>query len=430
MEISIARSHLETQGIFFSNISRTIGWESAKKLPCNVAAQSSRHVFHKLASSCHAFTAVYPRTCICRANSMPISLQESASYGGNSLEDENPSIDSKEETLAQPLTREQIMALLADTQREKLTKKLSEANQQNRFLKRQLHVKEDDLVKFKSELAAAELEIQALVRLAEEIAQCGIPEGSRKIKGKYIHSHLIARLEAVREQLKEQIDDVEAAQSKEVSVFWIGMAEVNTFKIRLLNVQRSVQVMGTFDGWSQGEHLSPEYTGSYTRFSTTLMLRPGRYEIKFLVDGEWQLSPQFPIVGEGLMENNLLKNKNKGNNEDQKTRSNRFLVTINIMGSAGPLRFVVNEKELVSGVIDTVLKSYAREGRLPLLGFDPTNFLLYSANAGFDDALSPLEPIGSFGARNFVLCKKQVYSSNTGPQSELVSQKSSGGWKA
>ena len=30
------------------------------------------------------------------------------------------------------------MALLADAEREKLTKKLSEANQQNRFLKRQV----------------------------------------------------------------------------------------------------------------------------------------------------------------------------------------------------------------------------------------------------------------------------------------------------
>lgn len=36
--------------------------------------------------------------------------------------------------------------------------------------------------------------------------------------------------------------------------------------------------MGTFDGWSQGEHLSPEYNGSFTKFSTTLMLRPGRYD--------------------------------------------------------------------------------------------------------------------------------------------------------
>lgn len=294
MEISITRSHLEAQGIFFSNISRTIGWESAKKFQCNVAAQSSRRNIHRVASSCHAFTAVYPRMpFICRVNSMPVSLQESASYGDNSFEDEDPSTDSEEETLAKPLTREQISALLADTQRSRLTKKLSEANQQNRFLKRQLHVKEDALIKFKSELAVMELEIQALARLAEEIAQCGIPEGSRKINGKYIHSHLVARLEAVRGQLKGQIKDVEVAQSKEVSVFWVGMAE-------------SVQIMGTFDGWSQGEHLSPEYTGSFTRFSTTLMLRPGRYEIKFLVDGEWQLSPEFPVIGEGLTKNNLL----------------------------------------------------------------------------------------------------------------------------
>ncbi|KAL2333231.1 hypothetical protein Fmac_014444 [Flemingia macrophylla] len=294
METSITRSHLETQGILFSNISRTIGWESTKKLQSNVAAQSSRPNFHRLASSCHAFTAVYPRRpFICRVNSMSISLQKSASYGNNSFEDEDPSTEEEEETLAKPLTREQISALLADTQRSKLTKKLSEANQQNRFLKRQLQVKEDALVKFKSELAVMELEIQALARLAEEIAQCGIPEGSRKINGKYIHSHLVARLEAVRGQLKEQINDVEVARSKEVSVFWVGMAE-------------SVQLMGTFDGWSQGEHLSPEYTGSFTRFSTTLMLRPGRYEIKFLVDGEWQLSPEFPVIGEGLTKNNLL----------------------------------------------------------------------------------------------------------------------------
>ncbi|KAJ4706921.1 5'-AMP-activated protein kinase-related [Melia azedarach] len=138
-----------------------------------------------------------------------------------------------------------------------------------------------------------ELEIQALVSLAEEIAQSGIPEGSRKINGRFIQSHLLSRLEAVHAKIKEQIKDVDAAQSKEVLLFWCGMAE-------------SVQVMGSFDGWSQGEDLSPEYTGSFTKFSATLMLRPGRYEIKFLVDGEWQLSPEFPTVGEGLMKNNLL----------------------------------------------------------------------------------------------------------------------------
>ncbi|WJX32201.1 hypothetical protein P8452_20552 [Trifolium repens] len=114
------------------------------------------------------------------------------------------------------------------------------------------------------------------------------------------------------------------------------------------------------------------------------------------------------------------KNKNRGYQKTEKN-NNRFLVTINIMGSSGPIRFVVNKKELVSGVIDTSLKSYAKEGRLPVLGFNATNFLLYHPNAGFD---------GSYEARNFVLCKKQEYLSKKEPQSELISSKSNGGWKA
>ncbi|KAH6781879.1 PROTEIN TARGETING TO STARCH [Perilla frutescens var. hirtella] len=210
-----------------------------------------------------------------------------------SPEEESDSKASQEETVERLPTSEELQALLADSQRTTLVKKLSEANQQNRFLKRQLQAKEDVLIDFKSELAVVELEIQALVGLAEELAKYDIPKGSRKINGKYIQSHLLSRLEAVQKRLEEQTKDVEAAQSNEVHLFWHGMAE-------------SVQVMGSFDGWSQGEHLSPEYTGSYTTFSTTLLLRPGRYEIKFLVDGEWHLSPEFPTVGEGMMQNNLL----------------------------------------------------------------------------------------------------------------------------
>ncbi|KAF7831088.1 protein PTST, chloroplastic isoform X1 [Senna tora] len=301
MEISTAslsRCCLETQpqALCFSRISRTLGWENNDKLSCIIAVRRSRLGYRGLASSYQALIEVYPkRPFFCRPHSVPTSLEESTSLQSesDSSEDENASADSEEEILEQPLTSEQIAALLADTERLKLTKKLSEANQQNRFLKRQLYVKEEALVNFKSELAVMELEVQALVKLSEEIAKSGIPEGSRKINGKYIQSHLISRLEAMREKLKEQIKDVDSAKSKEVHVFWVGMAE-------------SVQVMGTFDGWSQGEHLSPEYDGSFTKFSSTLMLRPGRYEIKFLVDGEWQLSPEFPTVGEGLTKNNLL----------------------------------------------------------------------------------------------------------------------------
>ncbi|ESQ47049.1 hypothetical protein EUTSA_v10027873mg [Eutrema salsugineum] len=234
----------------------------------------------------------------------PIASASTQKYYKNSLllkrflvgvgtEESSLSEDSLDDSVSRPLSSDELKSLLIDNERSKLVKKLSEANQHNRFLKRQLKTQEDEIANIKSELAVMELEVQALVRLAEEIANLGIPQGSRKISGKYIQSHLLSRLEAVEKKLKEQIKDVEAAQSKEVHVFWIGMAE-------------SVQVMGSFDGWSQREDLSPEYTASFTKFSTTLILRPGRYEMKFLVDGEWQISPEFPTSGEGMMENNVL----------------------------------------------------------------------------------------------------------------------------
>ncbi|KAK1302183.1 hypothetical protein QJS10_CPB12g00412 [Acorus calamus] len=198
-----------------------------------------------------------------------------------------------EETSSRLLMKHELMTLLLDPERSKLTRKLSEANQHNRFLKRQLQVKEDALVDLTNELAVLELELQALVGLAEEVANSGIQLGSRKINGKYIQSHLLTRLEGVHERIKKQIKDVADVKSVEVPVVWVGMAE-------------TVQVMGSFDGWTRGEEMSAEYDGVYAKFSTTLSLRPGRYQIKFMVDGEWQLSPEYPTVGEGLMKNNLL----------------------------------------------------------------------------------------------------------------------------
>ncbi|KAL0898370.1 hypothetical protein Bca101_082331 [Brassica carinata] len=208
-------------------------------------------------------------------------------------EEHSLSEDSLDDSVSRPLTSDELKSLLIDNQRSKLVKKLSEANQHNRFLKRQLKTQEEEITNIKSELAIMELEVQALVNLAEEIANLGIPQGL--LQGKYKTKIIIffSPIKAVHNRLKEQIKDVEAAQSKEVNVFWIGMAE-------------SVQVMGSFDGWSQPEDLSPEYTASFTKFSTTLVLRPGRYEMKFLVDGEWQISREFPTSGEGMLENNVL----------------------------------------------------------------------------------------------------------------------------
>ncbi|EOY01028.1 Uncharacterized protein TCM_010959 isoform 2, partial [Theobroma cacao] len=123
--------------------------------------------------------------------------------------------------------------------------------------------------------------------------------------------------------------------------------------------------------------------------------------------------------------------------KNQGAKGNRLLISITVLGSAGPIRFVVNEEELVAAVIDTALKSYAREGRLPVLGSDLNDFHLYCPCAGSDGrfiqihALSPWETIGSQGARNFMLCKKPKTEKmeDDGRSTGAITRKGSGNWK-
>lgn len=128
----------------------------------------------------------------------------------------------------------------------------------------------------------------------------------------------------------------------------------------------------------------------------------------------------------------MLLNKNKKNQASVKGDGcNRLLISITVIGSAGPIRFVVNEKEIVAAVIVTALKSYAREGRLPVLGSDLNDFVLYCPVYG-TEALSPLDTIGTFGVRNFMLCKKpQKGKSPIDDEKQIISRKGNNhSWKA
>ncbi|XP_010460096.1 PREDICTED: uncharacterized protein LOC104741033 [Camelina sativa] len=91
--------------------------------------------------------------------------------------------------------------------------------------------------------------------------------------------------------------------------------------------------------------------------------------------------------------------------KSQIVKGNRILISVTFLGSAGPIRFVANEGDLVASVIDTALKCYAKEGRLPILASDFKDFVLYCPLVG-PGALLPWEAIGSLGVRNFMLCKK------------------------
>eukprot|EP00850_Spirogloea_muscicola_P008194 SM000043S15822 [mRNA] locus=s43:295138:299387:- [translate_table: standard] len=177
--------------------------------------------------------------------------------------------------------------------RTRMMTKLSEANQYNRHLSRELQQRDAIVKQARQELASIEAELQALVSISNEIAGLETKAGTRKINGRYIQSYLAISLADVHRRLRVELQNVDSMSVREVPLTWCGMAE-------------DVKVMGSFDGWTHGEQMSPESTGAYTKFTSTLRLRPGRYEIKFLVDGEWRIANEWPTTGEGLCVNNVL----------------------------------------------------------------------------------------------------------------------------
>ncbi|KAJ7523658.1 hypothetical protein O6H91_18G057400 [Diphasiastrum complanatum] len=82
----------------------------------------------------------------------------------------------------------------------------------------------------------------------------------------------------------------------------------------------------------------------------------------------------------------------------------KMLVTVNVLKSTGPLRFVVDVNYPVNRVIELTLQAYAREGRLPALGLESSFMQLYSCDF---EALDPLKLVGSVGTRKFSLHRKQ-----------------------
>ncbi|NCP09372.1 MAG: glycoside hydrolase [Deltaproteobacteria bacterium CG_4_8_14_3_um_filter_51_11] len=52
---------------------------------------------------------------------------------------------------------------------------------------------------------------------------------------------------------------------------------------------REVFLVGDFNGWDKTKH--PMKKDNEGLWGKTVMIFPGRYEYKFLVDGEWQRDP-------------------------------------------------------------------------------------------------------------------------------------------
>lgn len=94
------------------------------------------------------------------------------------------------------------------------------------------------------------------------------------------------------EEKQKKIDEAKRALSllRTACVVWTNPAS-------------EVLLAGSFDGWTLQRRMERSNKGI---FSLCLKLYPGRYEIKFIVDGTWRIDPLRPIVHSNGYENNLL----------------------------------------------------------------------------------------------------------------------------
>jgi 1,4-alpha-glucan branching enzyme len=62
-----------------------------------------------------------------------------------------------------------------------------------------------------------------------------------------------------------------------------------TFVLRLAQPVKNVRVVGNFNAWDEKQGSMQK--GKNGEWRKRLNLQPGRYEYKFVVDGEWQVDP-------------------------------------------------------------------------------------------------------------------------------------------
>eukprot|EP00899_Mesostigma_viride_P012161 jgi/Mesvir1/20946/Mv08017-RA.1 len=85
-------------------------------------------------------------------------------------------------------------------------------------------------------------------------------------------------------------------------------AEMALQRLKLVRVTWSgpanhVLLVGSFDSWTRQIEMKREKTGM---FETELHLYPGRYEMKFIVDGQWRVDPYKMVSSASGNENNVL----------------------------------------------------------------------------------------------------------------------------
>ncbi|XP_059430308.1 uncharacterized protein At4g22758 [Corylus avellana] len=102
----------------------------------------------------------------------------------------------------------------------------------------------------------------------------------------------------------------------------------------------------------------------------------------------------------------------------------KLLLNVTIQGSLGPVQVVMTPESMVSDLIATAVRLYAKEGRRPILPTtDPSLFDLHYSQFSLE-SLDREENLMALGSRNFFLCprKPAVDGGTTTPSSTCSKQ--------
>ena len=138
------------------------------------------------------------------------------------------------------------------------------------------------------------LEVESLQKIAIDAVEAAEDDTQSRENISARLATLTRRLDLMQKALRRDVKDIDAACIKSVPIRWVGMAS-------------DIRIMGSFDNWTKGVAMSPEFIeGGNNVFVADMMLVSGTYEIKFVVDGVWQTAPEWATTGDGLDANNLL----------------------------------------------------------------------------------------------------------------------------
>ncbi|KAM5559736.1 protein PTST [Rosa sericea] len=155
-----------------------------------------------------------------------------------------------------------------------------------------------DISRLKSMLHQKELELS---RLKEQIEK---------------EQHALSVLQANAETAISEAQKLVCEKDAELLAAEENLSGLVEVEIQYHGDGEIVEVTGSFNGWHHQIKLDPQppssiidHAGSRKSrlWSTMLWLYPGVYEIKFLIDGHWNIDPQRETVTRGTICNNILR---------------------------------------------------------------------------------------------------------------------------